>query len=275
VQAVDITTLCRGFSVDYNRIIGGGTDLNNGSDRAAIYIGHLAGAAAAVMGGYTCRGNVIKDYGATYTGGLRALGVEIRECDDILVSGNEVTGVISAPGKTGVTGENAGLYAYLARRVTFVANLSNANDKGWWVNSCTDVTESDNTCIGNLIYNRDYHGPDGASTFLVADGLNACLARGNVSNAGTPSLNESFNVTSLTDLGVGDTRINFSRNTGAAGNYTINQGFRSFSGTAGTITAASPSTSTCRILTFKAGAAADENFTFEIVGPMEGTNLPP
>lgn len=269
VQAVDINTVCRQISVDYNRIIGGGYDQNANTDRAAIFIAHVTGATSANMGQYTCRGNVIKDFGATWTpgAGLYAFGIEVRECTDTLIQGNEVTGCT----------KGAGLFSYLSIRAAFIGNLCSGNDKGWWVNKCTDCSEIGNFCLGNVTYNYDYHGPDGATTFLQADGLSMLLGRGSVAyTAGTPAFiaGDLFNFTSITDLGVGDAQLNFTRDASNA-NYTINATFRSHSGTSGLIQSASKATNHFRIVTLSAGVASDENFDVEVRGTGPLVNLPP
>lgn len=266
VQGASSTTTCRQISIDRNRIIGGGYDTYSSTDRAAIFVAHAPGATSAYMGEYTVRENVIKDFGATWPGssGLFAFGIEVREVADALIQGNEVTGCV----------KGSGLFSYLSTRAAFVGNLSCSNDKGLWMNACTDYSETGNTCLNNTTKDRDYHGPDGATSFRNADGLSTVLARGSVSySGGTPILNSSYNIASLSDLGVGDTQLNFARQPGSA-NYSVVATYRSHSGTSGLIESATHTTSSFRIVTFSGTSVSDQAYDFVVFGIPANTLEP-
>jgi hypothetical protein len=266
VQATNSTTVCRQISVDDNRIVGGGYDTNSNTDRAAIFVAHVAGASSTYMGEYSVRNNVIKNFGTAWPGGsgLFAFGIEVREATDTLVQGNEITGCT----------KGSGLFSYLSTRAAFVGNISCGNDKGLWMNACSDYTEMANTCLNNLSKDRDYHGPDGATVFRQADGLTAVLARGSISySGGTPTLNSGYNIASITDLAAGDAQLNFTKQPGSA-NYSVVATYRSHSGTSGMIESASHTTSSFRVLTFNGTSLSDQNFDFVVYGIPANTTEP-
>lgn len=264
VQATDINTVCRQISVDRNRIISGGTDTNSAGDRAAIFMAHVDGAASSVMGQYACRGNVIKDFASAYGGAAFGFGIEIREVTDAIIEGNEVTGCL-----------DAGLFSYLTTRAAFIGNLSCGNDKGLWMNKCTDYSDIGNTCANNTTADRDYHGPDGATTYLQADGLMQIIARGSVTfNAGTPSLSDSFGISSLTDLGTGDTKFTFSRTVDHT-TYSVIATPRSVASNNCFIESATHNGTDFRIVTtLSGGAASDEFYDFIVVARANSTTVP-
>lgn len=265
------TTVCRNIDFINCEVVGGGnysTSPYNNVDRAGFFLSGSSGASATVQSNIRAINCRVQDFGNSAGGAVPlVLGVETREITRPVVIGMLATNV-------GRGSSDTGLYSYLTTGAVYQGNYAALNGKGLWMNACGEYTDEGNTCINNTTKNRDYNGPDGATNFIKADGLITVLARGSVSfSAGAPVVNSSQNLSGATDLGTGDTRWTFSNQPGSA-NYSVIATFRSFSGTSGLIQSASHSTASFRIVTFTAGAAADEAYDFVVLGVPASTTEP-
>lgn len=271
INATNNSTILRDIAVEDNLILDGGdaNGVNDVIDRAAILLNGKTGASVANQQNLNARRNTIINYGDAYAGSMLVLGIETREITDTHVQENFVTG------STPTAGTGWGLYSYLTTRAVYEGNKATLCDIGLRMNACTDYSDIGNTCFGNTV-NKNYNGPDGATIFLRADGLNEVLAAGSVSfSGGNPSLNGGrFNCVVGADLGVGDTRFDFVTQANTTGNYRVIPQFRSATGTSGRIVSASHTQTGFRIVTLTAGVAADEAFDFEVRGCFTGTVEP-
>lgn len=263
VATNDNVTTMRAVTIARNTIIGGGT-ATDAVDRAGIFLSHKLGAAAAVMGQYVVADNVIKDFGVGYGGGALVLGIETREATDVLVTGNMVTGINLANG--------IGLYSFQTTRASYIGNQSSGNNVGLNMNQCTDYTEKGNLCFGNTTWDRDYHGPTAASTFVEAEGLRTVFVWGVVSiAAGVATLSQGYNVASVSRTALGVVQITLSTAMDHT-NYDIQTSTRA----TGQSSSSTYAASTFNVnLTDSAGAPADVNFNFTGISRMNKTNPPP
>lgn len=254
----DNTTICRNIDFIDCNVLGGGNYGGSFSttDRAGFFISGVSGASASIQSGIRVINGRAYDYGNSAPGTVPlAMGIETRE-----IFGPVVDGFIARSCR------DVGVYSYLTDGAVYSNNHCTGNIRGLWMNACTRYSEYSNTCLDNSTANRDYNGPDGDSPFVNADGMWLVIGRGSVSfSGGTPSLNSAYNVTIDSDLGVGDVRFAFITQPGDA-DYSVVACFRSHSGTSGLIQSASHSTSTFRVVTFNAGAAADESYDFVVLG---------
>ena len=236
------------------------------TDRAAFYIGGVSGADPDVQGGVRVIDCRATDYGNAAPGTVPlAMGIETREIFAPVVQNFFARGC-----------RDAGLYSYLTDSAVYRGCHSTGNDKGLWMNDCTNYTEENNTCRGNTTKDRDYNGPDGATTYLAAEGMGKILARGSVSylgGGGAPSLNSKFNA-SIARRGAapaGDFDITFSEPAGNA-NYSVIATFRGHTAAVGgLIHSASHLVTGFRLQTYNAGSLSDQTFDFIVIGVPDST----